>query len=46
MRNCGEKVIMKAGKRASLSVKELTREVDAEEEESNHVKISLKIEKN
>ena len=44
MRHYGEKVIMKAGQIAYFPVKELMREVDTEEEESNYVKKSLKIE--
>ena len=34
MMHCDEQVIMKAGKIASLPVKEVMREVDTEEEES------------
>ena len=37
MRCYGEKVIMKAGQIASMRVKELMREVDAEEEEGDYV---------
>ena len=38
MRHYGEQVIMKAGQIEYLTVKELKREVDAEEEESNFIK--------
>ena len=37
MRHYGEKVIMKAGQIVSISVKELIRDLDAEEEESDYV---------
>ena len=37
IRHYGEKVIMKAGQIASMPVKESTREVDEEEEESDYV---------
>ena len=42
MRNYGEKVTMKAGQIASVSVKALMREVNAEEEECNYVKTKFK----
>ena len=42
MMHYGDKVIMKAGQKASITVKEFTREVDIEEEETNYVKTSLK----
>ena len=38
MRCYADKVIMKVGQISTLSVKELIREVDAEEEDSNYVK--------
>ena len=38
MRHHGKQVIMKGGQMSSFPVKELIREADAEEEESNHIK--------
>ena len=42
MRHYGEQVIMKGGQIASLPVKELIREVDAEEEECNYINSKFK----
>ena len=42
MMHYGDKGIMKAGQKASITVKEFTREVDIEEEETNYVKKKFK----
>ena len=44
MRHCGCQVIMKEGKTHSLPVKELIRELDAEEEEDTKKKFNKRAE--